>query len=233
MNKGALVLAAMSLAPQADAANWPELPDPPRAKMEWIARDARINGLPSRIERFESELSTTELLDFYNTYWTRSQPTPSRRDTRAEWKTISALSGKTQIVVQVRPRSGGSEGIVSMVNFGDARTDFVPAGLPRWPDVKLQQVMESIDGPKRSQMVSMSSTSGFDLNRKRWKDAWVRQGYAVSHESTAPGESGLRTWLATFDKPPFYVDMTVAEHPADGITHISANLISPAKEGPP
>lgn len=221
--------AAVALPIQVAAAPWPELPDPPRARMEWIAEDARINGLPSRIERFESELSTSEVLDFYSNHWSRSQATPSRRGTRGEWKTIAALAGKMQIVVQVRPRAGGSEGIISMVDFGNAKAEFIPAELPSWSDVQVLQVMESVDGPKRSELVTMQSTSGFDLLRRRWRDAWVRKGYAISHESEAPGEGGMRTWLATFDKPPRYVDMTVAHHPADGITHISANLLSPAK----
>ena len=32
---------------------WPEIPAPPKAKVEWVSDDMRVNGIPMRVQRFD------------------------------------------------------------------------------------------------------------------------------------------------------------------------------------
>jgi hypothetical protein len=212
------------------ASAWPEVPDPPRAKVEWVARDVRVNGLPSQIERFESELSVDEVLEFYRARWSRSRIGSPQENKVGPWQSVSTLQGSYQLAVQVRPRTPqGSEGLISVANFGDMKRDFVPADWPRWRDLKVTQVTESVDGPRRSQMVAMVSDASFDMNQRRWREEWERRGFRLTHEQLAPGSAGTRSWLASFDRPPLSLDVTMAWRDSDRRTFISANLLSPVE----
>jgi len=214
----------------AGTTNWPDVADPPRSKVEWVAREARVNGLPSQIERFESELSADEMIEFYRTRWSRSSLGAPRENKANGWHSLSTLHGSFQVAVQVRPRSPqGSEGLISIANFGDVKRDFIPSGWPRWHDLQVTQVTESVDGPMRSHMIAMVSSESFEMNKRRWRDEWRRRGFQLTHEQVTPGPSGARTWLASFDKPPQSLDVTMAWRASDRRTFISANLLSPVE----
>ena len=109
------------LAPPAFA--WPTVDDPPRSTTEWIAPEIRVNGLPSRILSFESELTPQEILAFYRERWKHlTGGKGTRESTAGDWQVIAALQNTHQIVVQVRPRAPqGSDGVISMADFGAAK----------------------------------------------------------------------------------------------------------------
>ena len=214
--------------------NGPSCPTPPRASVEWVARDARVNGLPSRIERFESELSAQEVLTFYRTRWAHARVGAPRETESGPWRALSTLQGGFQLVVQVRPRGGqGSEGMLSVMNFGDAKRDFLPRDWPRWRDAKVTQVTESLDGPKRSQLVAMVSTEGFDTNVRRWREEWRRRGFEMSHEMAPAAADGARSWVGSFDRGPQSADVAVSYREADRRTFVTVNLIGPSEGASP
>jgi hypothetical protein len=226
----AVAVGAFASAVACRAADWPDVPPPPRAiVVEWVAQDMKVNGLPSRIERFESELTVPELIEFYRAQWARLEPAPKARSLR-DWSTISALRGKVQMVVQARARSPqGSEGMISLMDFGRFEKNFVPGDLPRWSDTRILQVTDTVDGPRRSRLVAMQSSSSFEIVQTRWREEWSRRGYALVGQRTTPAADGTQTWLATFDKTPHTVDMAVAWRNDERSTQITANLVSPAE----
>jgi hypothetical protein len=210
------------------------MPVPPRAQVEWVARDATVNGLPARIEQFESELSVPEVLDYYRARWANASLGKPRETTTGPWRALSTLQGGFQLVVQARPRgTQGSTGVLSVMNFSEARRDFVPPNWPKWRDAKVTQVTESLDGPKRSQLVSMVSTEGFDLNVRRWRQEWLRRGYAANHEMTPPPAEGARSWIGIFDRGPQSAEVAVSYREADRQTFVTVNLHGPAEGASP
>ncbi|HJV70293.1 MAG TPA: hypothetical protein VJ693_14140 [Ideonella sp.] len=212
----------------AAGSGWPELPDPPRSKVEWVGRDVRVNGLPSRIEHFESELSPDEVLDHYRSRWSRSANSLVPRETSAAgWRSIAMLQDRYQMVVQVRSRSPqGSEGMLSVADFGDFKADYLPRNWPTWPNTRVTQVTESLDGPKHSWLVSMVSDDGFELNLRRFRDEWARRGFALTQEHASQPAPGVRAWVGVFDRADEAIDMTIAWRESDRRTFISANLVS-------
>ncbi|WP_329718822.1 hypothetical protein [Ideonella sp.] len=208
---------------------WPSVPEPPRAKLEWVARDSVVNGLPTRIERFESELSVGEVLSFYRARWAGAKAGPPRETSAGGWQGLSTLTGDFQIAVQVKSRKpSGSEGLISTAHFGGVRKDPIPAQLPRFFDTKISQITESTDGPQRSQLVTMVSTESFDLNLQRWRGEWLRRGWKIVFENQPPVDrDGIKTWLASFAKPPQSVDLAMSWRPSDRKTYLTANLLGP------
>lgn len=211
------------------APDWPSVPEPPRSKLEWVARDAVVNGLPSRIERFESDLSAEEVLGFYRTRWASAKAGPPRETNAGGWRGISTLVADFQIAVQVKPRKpSGSEGLISTAHFGGVRKDPFPSQLPRFSDTRITQITESTDGPQRSQLVTMISRESFDVNVARWRGEWLRRGWQVSFEKQPPvGRDGFKTWLASFSKSSQSVDIAMTWNPADRQTYLTANLLGP------
>jgi hypothetical protein len=231
-----LFLAAGLWAGVAGAApSWPEVPPPPRTQLlEWVARDAVVNGLPTRLERFESELTPSEVLAHYRHLWSRAAVGAPRDVQGGDWQAVSTLlPGGYQVAVQVRPRAGaGSEGLISVSAFREVRRDPVPPMLPRFADTRVAQVTESVDGPQRSQLVSMVSTATFEVNVSRWRGEWQRRGWAIAFEQQPPvGRDGVRTWLASFTKPPQSVDLALSWKQGDRHAYLTANLLGPAEPG--
>src|SRR5271170_4693687 len=65
-----LMLIALSAGHRAGAAEpWPFVPLPPKADVQWVAQSMRVNGVPTRIMQFQSRASRTEIVAYYQSYW--------------------------------------------------------------------------------------------------------------------------------------------------------------------
>jgi hypothetical protein len=211
---GAAVPAAVNAGLVLPVTPWPEVPDPPRSHAEWVARDARVNGLPMRIEHFDSDVSPEEVIAFYQASWSKLPAGAPHRKHVGEWDTLSTQFGVFQIVVQVRSRDPqGSQ-----------------RDWPTWPGTNVTEVTDSADGSRRSQMVAMVSRDDYEITVQRWQDEWKRRGYALVHQISTPAADGNRTWVGMFDKPPYELDVTVTWNDRARKSYIAANWLTPAKE---
>jgi len=87
---------------------------PRGTEINWVGRDLLQNGHRMQILSFRSRLSSHEIIDFFNTYWSdfsNTSPVRSPDDsnvvlsTVGSWKTIGVLDTDRQIVVQVQRAS--------------------------------------------------------------------------------------------------------------------------------
>ncbi len=211
---------------------WPEVPPPVKARVEWVAKDARINGLPSRIERFESTASVEEMLGHYRAFWARSPNGKPMENEAGGWRSISTRHGPFQIAVQVKPRdAGGSEGLVSVMNVLEAKADYVPRNLPKVSGSRVLQVTESVDGPIRSFLVTLTSTQGVELNAQLYRDELRSQGWKPLDQMNAPGIRGTPSHFSGFKRGEESLDMTIIETKARR-SRITVNLTLPASKEP-
>ena len=207
------MLAALRAGPAAAA--WPTLEEPPRARAEWVAQDSRINGVPTRILRFDSDLPVREVLAYYERQW--AQGRGSVRPVRlAGWEGVSTLQGQYHLTVQVKPGpAGSSQGLLSVVDMQDVKRDYVPAGWPRFADTRIVQVMESVDGPRRSQYVQQTARGAFSVHVDRWRREWLQRGLSLTRQSPPDQAGGQpRAWTGLFDREAESVEVSVAERGA-------------------
>src|SRR5437879_5017564 len=54
--------------------NWPELPLPPKADVQWVAQSMRVNGIPTRVLQFQSRANRAEIVEYYRAHWTGGYP---------------------------------------------------------------------------------------------------------------------------------------------------------------
>jgi hypothetical protein len=144
------------------ATPWPEIPDPPKAKVLWVGDDMRVNGLPMRIQKFESEASKEEVVAFYAAYWKAITPSASVKPkgasaavtTRGTDTMISRIHGPFYNMVKVRAVAPGrSEGTISTSQVQGVDPKLDSSGIPAPQNAKAVSVVEAIDSGKRNKQV--------------------------------------------------------------------------------
>ncbi|MES2889442.1 MAG: hypothetical protein V4739_15720 [Pseudomonadota bacterium] len=180
---------ATGLSPAAGArgAAWPEMPTVPKARVAWVAQEVRINGVPARIARFESDASVQEVLAHYQAHWSAAPAGPPRAGRLGEWQLVSTLHGPYHLVVQVKPQGGtGSEGLLSTVHMKELRSPEPPADWPRLDGVQIRQVMASTDGSQHSHHLLATSEQKLTRLRDRLMASLKHKGWRVQHEVHTP-----------------------------------------------
>ncbi|MBQ0945564.1 hypothetical protein KAK07_19650 [Ideonella sp. 4Y16] len=215
----------------ASPVEWVDVKLPPRTHAEWVTNDAVVNGLPTRLQHFVSELTPREVFDFFEREWARRSVGAPRRVDTGGWMALSTLAGGLLVAVQVRehPEGRGCEGLISWGQVQGLRRDLAPTWLPRFSDHHIAQSMASTDGPVRSERVTLVSRAPFEVQVRRWRDHWQRQGWRATfdRESPADAETG-RSWLASFERPPRSVDVVISWQPQEQRGVATINLLAPA-----
>ena len=162
---------------------WPEMPPLEKARVEWVAKDVWINGVPTRVQQFESTQSPEGVMAYYRSLWRFGEAGPPRENNHAEWRMIATIHGPFQMVVQVKPNgASGSKGIMSCVNLKEVKAGYLPPEWPRNAPLKVLQVMESVDGPKRSFHIMATSDKGRALVRDHLRSVWGQRGWRLQNE---------------------------------------------------
>lgn len=221
-----LLLLLPSLGLPLHAAGWQAVQLPPQTESEWVLQEARVNGIPTQVQQLHSALPPAELIVFFKRQWTQQGGLP-REGRQQVWQTLAWQRPPLQLVLQVQPagdRSQGSSALLSQMNMAERRVDFLPAELPVPALAQLQQVTESRDGARRSQLVQYSSRAGFDGVRRQLQAHWSRQGWRQIHAGSSGGENvGRRHWLAAYERDGRSVDVVLAER--DGLLSLVLNLL--------
>lgn len=226
----ALVVAALGavFSQPAFAVDWPDMPPPPRATVEWVAQESKVNGLPTRIQQFTSELSAGEVLAHYRSRWRTASVGKPREFDSGPWRALSSWDGKVQFVVQVQPSSPqGSRGLLSMVSFAEKPRDILPSDWPTWRGTRVKQVTESIDGPVSSRLVTLISDDGLDINVQRWTQVWLSRGFVFSQQQSTPRSGADQAWIGSFNREGESIDVVMKYQTADRRTYITVNVLRP------
>jgi hypothetical protein len=171
------------LSAPASVTPWPEIPTLEKARVEWVAKDVWINGVPTRVQQFESTQSPERVMAYYRSLWRSGEAGPPRENNHAEWRMIATIHGPFQMVVQVKPSgASGSKGIMSCVNLKEVKARYLPPEWPRNAPLKVLQVMESVDGPKRSFHIMATSDRGLALVRDHLRSVWGQRGWRLQNE---------------------------------------------------
>ena len=150
----------------------------------------------------------------------------SERAAKVPVSSIKSMVGHTLIA------AGSVEAVISLATL--SKGVLPPAQLPRFADTRIAQITESTDGPVRSQLVTMISSESFDLNVNRWRGEWLRRGWQLAFEKQPPVDrEGVKTWLASFSKPPQSVDLALSWRPSDRKSYLTANLLGPVEGAMP
>lgn len=187
------------LAPQAWAMGWPEIEPPPKSSLEWVGRDMKLNGVPLRIQHFESSLSPDEVLTFYRTHWGTQQDKKSVENKQGSYDVIGKREGDYYLTVEVKAgKASASEGLLNVSRLpGIDKPDLSPGDLPMNSGSKVLWVMDSNDAGKVSKQVTLYNRDSVQSNALYYDHALQSRGWVKRQDSKAkdsPDENNLLSY---------------------------------------
>ena len=219
------------------ATPWPEFPDPPKAKIEWISNDMRVNGLPMKVLHFNSQVGKAEIVAYYQAHWDiadKSLGLPA--DSKVKGAVISQV-GKDTVIgkvhgpfymsVKVKDKGlSGSQGTMTTSMILGVTPEINPKGVPAPSDARAISVIESADFGKQSKQVLFVSRNSITSVKSFYQQNLTASGWTLldlhANNSSKNGTSGL---VMTFVKSKQQLDIIIGNDARIGTTVINANLI--------
>ncbi len=194
-----LALCALGSASRAMAFGWPEIEPPPQSHVVWVGQDMKINGVPLRVQQFDSSLAADDVLTFYRAHWGSRQERKSVENKRGDFSVIGRKEGDYYLTVEVKNSArSGSEGFLSVSRLpGVDKPDMSPGELPMNSGSKVLWVMDSSDAGKSSKQVTLFNRDSVKSNVLYYDNALLTRGWTKKQESSAknvPDESTLTSY---------------------------------------
>jgi hypothetical protein len=191
----ALILALSAIGGAVAGESWPEIPSPPKAKVEWVGDSMRVNGVPTRVMQFHSRANSGEIVEYYRAYWSGGYSTKPSITPMSGATVIGQRHGPFFMTVKVEDTDGGgSQGLISVAQIAGSKVERNPGEVPLIPGAQVYSVVESDDPGKHCRTVVLltpqprSSVAHFyqaSLSNAGW-----RQIQATESPRSAGGSAG-------------------------------------------
>jgi hypothetical protein len=221
-------LLACSLARAETSTPWPQMVLPPRAKVEWIASSMKVNGIPMRVMKFESEASRSEVVAYYTAHWTGGYSTKPSVTPTADATVVGQAHGPYYMTVKVGDRPHDrSAGWIAVSQILGNRVDLSVRGLPLMPGAKVVSVVESEDPGMVARQVLIVQDAGVDSAMKFYETALQGAGWQQIQKtiSTAP-HVGPNASMAVFQRDQSQLSISAAQLKGQRGSSIDANLVT-------
>ncbi|MDR2851843.1 MAG: hypothetical protein LBV61_02100 [Burkholderiaceae bacterium] len=214
---------------------WPDVPAPPKSRVQWVSDDMRVNGIPMKVQIFQSQASREEVVKYYVAYWgidLQAKPDPAKPPSGVTPKgneiLVSRAHGPFYSLVKVRASGTGSEGTLSTSMLLGVEPRIDASGIAAPGNATAVNVVEAIDNGKRNKQAlllsrdSLSSVAGFYRTRMR-ADDWAQVQEQTSNPPGSSPSSGI-VLMYVRDRQQF--DVALGVDTERGLTVINANLIN-------
>lgn len=201
--------------------------------MEWVSDDMRLNGVPMRIQRFESQASKEEVVAYYTAYWKTgklpAQPgkTSAAVTVKGPDTLVARVTGPFYSLVKVRSAGSGSEGTISTSLLLGTEPSLDTAGVPAPASATPANVVEAIDNGKRNKQVLFVSRESLTSVAAWYAQALRAGGWTLLQENAAPASANTPAGLVRmYSRNKQQLDVALGQDIAAGVTLINANLVS-------
>jgi hypothetical protein len=216
-------------AARASSEPWPELPSPPKAKVQWVAESMRVNGVPMRVQHFDSQAPRSEIVEYYRAYWTGGGY-PMKPSVRAldDSIVVGQMHGPYLMTIKVKDGPHGtSEGLISVSRVLGSKVERSPGELPLMPGARVAQVVESYDAGRASREVLVSNPQGVPLVVSYYQSALGEAGWRQVQYNDVPRTAGTRagTFMA-FLREDKEMQLSVVGSPDGRGSTVSASIVT-------
>lgn len=178
---------------------WPEVPLPPHAKVEWVAQDMKVNGIPMRVMHFESTASRSEIVAYYTSHWSGAYPGKPSVQPLEEATVVGQVHGPYYMTVKVSDRPhDASEGLISVSQIAGNRVERSAGGLPLMPGATIVSVVESNDPGQRCRQLVVAQDAGVDSANSFYQTALEGAGWHLVQKS--PADAGNAGTLSVYHR---------------------------------
>jgi hypothetical protein len=217
---------------------WPEFPDPPKSKVEWVSNDMRVNGLPMKVLAFESQVSKAEVMSYYQALWDKYDPSLGVPiQAKARYAIVSSVGPDTVVgkvhgpyymSVKIKDTSfSTSKGTMTTSLIVGVTPEVNPKGVPAPSNAKPISVVESADFGKQSKQVLFVSQNSIGSIRSFYEQSLPRDGWSLL-DSHGDGRKidGMSGYILTYVRKQQQLDLIIGNDAKKNATVINANLIS-------
>ncbi|SPE25125.1 conserved exported hypothetical protein [Burkholderiales bacterium] len=227
------VLAALCLvllaAGRARAAEpWPEIPMPPKAKVQWVADSMRVNGVPMRVMQFQSPASRAEIVEYYRAYWSGGYPTKPSVSALGEATVVGQAHGPYFMTVKVQDAAhASSQGLIAVSRVLGSKIERNAGDLALMPGARVVSVVESNDPGKRSREVLVFNTQPPPSVVRFYEASLQSAGWRqVQHNDAPRTANGPGGSFLVYARDRSELQLSVAARPNGQGSQLLANLVT-------
>lgn len=183
--RSAIAMLLVCIVPAASAkdplAACPEFPAPKKAKMQSVAEQMEINGLPMAIKHLESTDEPGTILAFYREKWAATEKVPAPVEyPLGPWQVIASLRGECFYTVQVKPfGKNGSEGLLGVTTAPGKAS--VKEAVPMLPGSTVLNDLGHNDAGKTARTVLLKNGFSTATNADFYLRNLTDQGWSVTN----------------------------------------------------
>lgn len=197
---------------------------PPKAKVEWVTPDAKVEGMALKVRRFEvSKMTMDEVLEFYRDEW---------KDEFAEvemppWQMIGTKQGKEYWNVQVQPAvNGGAWGYLGVSDLpellekGKALGGGQGKGFPKMAGSTVVNDNSYKDIGKKSRTLLLQNKFSVKSNVSYYRNHYGNSGWNIVVDRPAKISGGHVLYLSKGSES---LGLTFSQN--EGKTSVVANKV--------
>ena len=210
------------------AETWPEIPSPPKSKVEWVGDSMRVNGVPTRVMQFHSAASRGEIVEYYRAYWSGGYATKPSITPMSGATVVGQRHGPFFMTVKVQDVEGDtSQGLISVAQIAGSKVERNPGEVPLMPGAQVYSVVESDDPGKHCRTVVLLTpqppSSVAQFYQASFTNAGWRQVQATESPRTDGGSPGS---FIAFTRGGGELQLSIAETSRGRGSTLVANLVT-------
>jgi hypothetical protein len=216
---------------------WPIVPDPPRSNVESVTVDSRVNGVPTKIWRFESEAGQAEVESYYRSHWGAFDPTSSDRLAKGVLSArdskgallLSRFHGPFFITIKVNALgTKASTGLISVALTHPVQPAHDLHGLPVPPNATPLSVVESADGDRLSKLAHLLVSSDMQVLQAFFKSRAKEEGWTLLDVFQGdPAQGRSRQTALVFTRDNSELNVMISRKAGMNLSTVQINLIKP------
>lgn len=206
------------------AASWPQVSEPPRSNVQWVADNVIQNGIPMQVKTFRSTASLDAVMNHYRQDWTGNGGS-AIENRLGEWYVIGRREGEYYVTVQVRAMGKSeSEGFIAVNNLSALLNEqaSVDDPFPRMGGSQVVSKTVSSDLGRDATTLIFENSYTANANASFYVGELRITGWSLRTRFERP-EAGYDTYTLYFERASEGCFITVADT-GSGKTYIAVNL---------
>jgi hypothetical protein len=208
--------------------SWPSVPPPPHSKVQWVAEDMKVNGIPMQVLRFESTASRAEVVAFYVAHWSGAYPTKPSVRPLGEATVVGQLHGPYYMTVKVVGQANNaSSGFISVSQLLGNAVERSAGDFPLMQGARVMSVVESNDPGQKSREMVIEQDAGPAVAGNYYRAALENAGWKPAQRIEArPGQPPLAGTFDIYRRDNAELSISVMPSDSGAGSSVIANIVT-------
>lgn len=199
-------------------------PVPPKAVLQTVADDLRINGSDMRIWQLKLNQLPSKVMDFYRAAWTGADGKPVYIEYPLDsWNVIA--SNKTNCFYTVQIQADGKSGALALLGVGASNKAVDPKPLgPDWPQMTGSKVINDLrsnDSGRNGRLLVISNNFSSGGNALFYREQLTRAGWTPVQDGN-PNPKKPDSYVMQWRRGAAWLDITIEQR--NGTSIVVANI---------